>query len=83
MMKTVAVVNLVIFLVVCGAVVFSGLDLRKWTSWLLGAYGFLSGFLVGLLVAHMEQPVILGALFALAVLFGGGTTRWHRLRYRE
>jgi len=81
-METIIMANFMVFLLVSGIGVFVGLDLKKWSSWLYGAYGFLSGFLMGQQAADAGQGIILGALFAFAVLFGGATTRWHRQRYK-
>lgn len=43
-----------IFLVIAG---YTGLDLKKWSSWLYGIYGFLSGFLFGFLVFNDDNTL--------------------------
>ena len=47
-METVATVNVVIFLIVYGIAVFIGIDPKKWQTWLLSLYGFLTYFLAGI-----------------------------------
>ena len=44
-METIISVNIFVFLIVSAVCVFIGLDLKKWSSWLLGLYAFLTGFL--------------------------------------
>jgi hypothetical protein len=81
-MNTLVNINFFVNLIVCGIGIFIGLDLKKWSSWLFGAYGFLSGLLVGLSRADVEGGLGMGILFAFVVMYGGATTRWHRQRYK-
>lgn len=82
-MSTVVNANFVIYLIVCGTAIFVGLDLKKWLSWLCGLYGFISGFLFGLLNAGTRGGLEMGALFAFVVLYGGAMTRFHRKRFTK
>jgi len=81
-MTTLIYANLFVYLIACGIGIFIGLDLKKWSSWLYGGYGFVSGFLVGLLKTDVYGGLGMGALFAFAVLYGGATSHWHRQRYK-
>ena len=90
-MAIIILVNFFVFLVVGAIVTGVGFDLRKWSSWLFGAYGFLSGFLFGFLVFNNDDSLGLsmnltaslqiGTIFAFLIMFGGATTRWHKRRY--
>jgi len=84
-MEVVILVNFIIFALIGSIVVFNGLDLKKWSSWLLGVYGFFSGFLGGFLRSDVEKLMCikLGALFAFSVMFGGGITHWHKQRLKK
>jgi hypothetical protein len=79
-METITIANVFIFLLVCGICVYFGLDLKKWSSWLFGLYGFRSGFLFGYTYGDMKGCLEVGALFAFMVMYGGTTSRshWHR-----
>ena len=78
-METLVTVNVVIFVIAGGIAVAIGLDLKKWYSWLIGAYGFLTFFLVGLVVTgSIHEAVKAGALSAFITMFGGATTRWNK-----
>ena len=81
-METIAVVNFYIFLVVGFIGIFMGLNLKKWTSWLFGLYGFLSGLLLGSVLLNASSGLELGAIFAFAVMFGGANVRRGRERYK-
>jgi hypothetical protein len=81
-METIAVVNFYIFLVVGFIGIFMGLNLKMWTSWLFGLYGFLSGLLLGLVFLNANSGLELGAIFAFAVMFGGANVRRGRERYK-
>ena len=75
--------NFVLYIIVCGVAIFAGLDLKKWSSWVFGLYGFISGFLLGLLEADVYGGLGLGGLFAFIVMYGGVTSHWHRERFRK
>ncbi len=87
-MATIILTNFFIFITVSSIATFKGLDLKKRYSWMYGLYGFISGFLVGFIRAndgggyHLVTNLIgsfqAGIAFALMVLVGGATTRWHR-----
>ena len=80
-MKTLATINLVIFALVFGLGVSWGLDLKKWTSWLLGIYAFVSFFLVGLVgTGNINEAIKAGALVSFLLMFGGAVMRWNRQR---
>ena len=83
-MKTLATVNVVIFAIVGGLAMGIGLDLKKWYSWLFGAYGFLTFFLVGLVgTGSINEAIKAGALIAFATMFVGVTTRWNQERAKR
>lgn len=82
-METIVVAIFILYLLVCGIGIFVGLDLKRWTSWLLGLFGFLSGFVIGLAIADLYSGLLGGALFAFIVMFGGATTRWHKQRIKK
>jgi hypothetical protein len=82
-MRTIAFANLLLFAVVFSIGILNGLDLKKWTSWLLVLYGFLSGLLVGFLREGGSLNLPGGILFACVVLYGGTMIRWQRQRYSK
>jgi len=63
--------------------IFIGLDPKKWASWLFGVYGFVSGFLIGFLRDDVSAGLKLGLLCAVAVMWGGVTTRWQKQRSKK
>jgi hypothetical protein len=70
------------YLIVASVGVFTGFDLRKWPSWLYGAYGFLSGYLIGFLIVDVSSGLLGGVLFAFMILYGGAMTHFHRQRFK-
>jgi hypothetical protein len=72
----------IVYLIACGIGIFIGLDLKKWSSWLYGLCGFVSGFSIGLSKADISGGFMLGILFMFVVMYGGATTYWHRQRYK-
>jgi hypothetical protein len=83
-MKTLAIVNGVIFAIVFGLVVAIGFDLKKWHSWLFGVYGFLTFFLVGLVgTGSINEAIKAGVLFAFITMFGGAVMRWNQERAKS
>lgn len=83
-MKTVATANLVIFAIVCAIAIYLGLDPKKWQTWLLSLYGFLSLFLIGIVgTGNVYESVIVGAITTFAVIFGGIITFWNRERAKR
>jgi hypothetical protein len=81
-MENIAVVNFYIFLIVGFIGIFMGLNLKMWTSWLYGLYGFLTGFLLGFVFLDPSSGLQLGAIFAFAVMFGGASVRRGREKYK-
>ena len=82
-METIVYINFLIFVIVSFTCVVIGLDLKNWSSWIFGLYGFISGSLFGLLQGDRSLDLPLGSLFAIAVMSGGAVTRWHRQRYMD
>jgi len=82
-MSTIANINFIVYLIICGSAIFVGLDLKKGRSWLLGLYGFISGYLFGLLKSDTSGSLVMGALFAFVVIYGGATSYWHRQRFKK
>jgi hypothetical protein len=83
-METIILINLILFLIVFSIRTFIGLDVRKWTSWLYGLYGFFSGFWCSFIRedAEMSSRLLLGALFAFAIMYIGAFVRVNRQRYK-
>jgi hypothetical protein len=75
--------NIIIFLLISAIPFFRGLDLKKWTSWIFGLYGYVTGFFAGLNWSNLKGAVLLGFVFAFIVLYGGATTHWHRQNFKE
>ena len=86
-MKTIVVGNVFVFLVICGIVLYRGLDFKKGSSWWYGLYAFISGFMISFLrtddnggyqvVTNLIQGFLAGAAFLL-ILVGNVIT--HRQR---
>jgi hypothetical protein len=81
-METIAIVNLLVFVVIGMVNVFIGFDIKKWRNWLLCLYGFASGFFTGFVFVDLSGGLKLGLLFAFAVMYGGATTHWNRQRFK-
>jgi hypothetical protein len=83
-MKTVATVNGVIFTLVISIAIYLGLDPKKWRTWLLSLYGFLTFFLVGIVgTGNFYEAVKLGTIVTFALILGGITTYWNRERAKK
>ena len=82
-METMITVNIFVFLIVASRYVFIGLDLKKWSSWLLGLYGFLTGSLIGLLRSGEPLSLQVGVLLAFAVIFVGAMVRRNKQIYTK
>ena len=82
-MEILTFANALVFIVVSAICVFIGLDLKKWSSWFLGLYGFLSGLLFGFLRSGLLLGLQGGALLAFVALFGGGMTYRNRRLYTK
>ncbi len=84
MMKTLATVIGVIFIIVSAIAIYVGLDLKKWQTWLFGVYGFLTFLLTGLVgTGNIIESIKVGAIVAFATVFVGVTTRWNRERAKK
>lgn len=79
MMKTLATVIGVIFIIVSAIAIYVGLDLKKMgKTWLFGVYGFLTFLLTGLVgTGNIIESIKVGAIVAFATVFVGVTTRWN------
>jgi hypothetical protein len=83
-MKTLATVNGVVFAIVCAIAIYLGLDPKKWQTWLLTLYGFLTFSLVGMAGIHnFYEAVKLGVIVTFALVFGGIITYWNRERAKK
>ncbi len=82
-MQTVVIVfSLVVFIWIVFVVSFQGLDLRKWSDWLYGIYGFLSGLALGTAInGNLIEGLNMGFIFAFMILFTGVTMRRHKQKY--
>jgi hypothetical protein len=86
-MKTIVFVNFFIFLVVCGIVLYRGLDFKKRSSWWHGLYAFISGFMLSFLISDdnggnhvvtvLTQGFLAGTAF-LVMLMGSVITQRQR-----
>ena len=83
-MKTVATVNVVILAIVTAIAIYIGINPKKWQTWLLSLYGFLSFFLAGIVgTGNFYESVAVGVVATLAIMFVGITTYWNRERARK
>lgn len=72
-----------IFMAIGGISIFIGLDLKKWHSWLIGVYGFVIGFLMGLVWVDISTAIIAGMLFAFLTLASGATVYRTRQKAKQ
>jgi len=83
-MKTIATVSGVVFAIVLGIAIYIGLDPKKWQTWFLSLYGFLTFFLVGIVgTGNVYEAVKVGAIVTFALIFGGIITFWNRERAKK
>ena len=83
-MKTVTTVNVVILAIVGAIAIYLGFDPKKWQTWLLSLYGFLTFFLVGIVgTGNVYEAVKIGAIVTLAMICVGITTYWSRERAKK
>jgi hypothetical protein len=85
-MTTIILINFFIFLIVGSIGIFKGLDLKKWKSWLIGIYGFVSGFLIILLRGDKTDITVgfqIGAIFAFTSIFAGACTYYQRRFFKS
>jgi hypothetical protein len=76
-------VNIFVFLIVCFIGVLIGLDPKKWSSWLYGLYGFITGSSIGFLREGASLDLQVGAGLAFAVMAGGIMIHWTKQRYTK
>ena len=82
-MKTIAIVNIVVFIIAVSIAMYIELNPKKWQTWLLSLYGFLSFFFVGMVGKQgVYESVILGAV-GVAIVFGGIITYLNRERAQK
>ncbi len=87
-MANVIVANAILFAIIGSIWVGMGIDLKKRSSWLLGIYAFISGFLVGFvrsdgaggykIITNLTASLQVGVIFAFVFIVGGATNRWNR-----
>ena len=83
-MRTIATVNAVILAIVGAIAIYVGFDPKKWQTWLLSLYAFLSFFLVGMVgTGNFYDSVAVGAIVTLAMVIVGVTTYWNRERAKK
>ena len=83
-MKTLATVNGVIFMIFLSIAIYRGLDPKKWQTWLLSLYGFLTFFLAGIVgTGNLYESIKIGIIATFALIFGGIITYWNRERAKK
>jgi hypothetical protein len=82
-MKTIVIVNIVVFIIAVSIAMYIELNPKKWQTWLLGLYGFLSFLLLGLVgKAGLYESIMLGAV-GVAMVVGGIITYQNRERAKK
>jgi hypothetical protein len=81
-MEKIVVVNFYVFALVAFIGTGIGLNLKKWSSWLYGIYGLISGFFLGMLFYDVRRGLELGPICAFAVMYSGACVFWGRQRYK-
>lgn len=83
-MKTIATANLVVFIIAMSIAMYIGLDPKKWRSWVLALYGFLTFYLVAIVgTGDFYKSVTASAIATIATMFSGITTFWTRERAKR
>jgi hypothetical protein len=83
-MKTLATLNGVIFLIILSIAIYLGLNPKKWQTWLLSLYGFLTFFLAGMAgTRNFHESIKVGIIATFALIFGGIVTYWNRERAKK
>lgn len=75
------IANLVLYLVVSFIATFVGLNPKKWPSWLLGGYGFISGSLLGFVVESNSPSWQVGLLSGGLAMYISAMTHWQRRHF--
>ncbi len=81
-MDTLILANIVVFFIVSATGMFVNLASKKWIVWLLGAYGFISGSLVGFVAEGDSPSWQLGGIFAISVMYTTSMISWQRQHYK-
>ena len=89
-MASIIIINVVLFAIIGSIWAAKGIDLKIWSSWLLGLYAFVSGFLAGFvrsdgaggyeLVTNLTTSLLVGTILAFVFMVIGVTSRWNRRR---
>ena len=82
-METIIIANIFVFSIVSFISIIIGLDLKKWQSWLIGLYGFVSGSLVGYLSKHGSPNWQVGLIFAFGIMSSSVVMQQYRIYYRK
>ena len=83
-MKTIATVNGVIFVIAISIAIYIGLDPKKWQTWLLSLYGFLTFFLAGIVgTGNFYESIKAGTVGTFLIIFTGIITYWNRERAKK
>jgi hypothetical protein len=77
-MRILIIMNLIVILIVFVISAFIGISLKKWSTWLLVIYVFLSGSLIGFLGSGGAWDFLIGFLFVIIILSTGIFTHWQR-----
>jgi len=82
-MEIIIIFSLLFSVSILGVAIFSGLDLKKVSSWLFGLSGFLCGLIIGIVSqAGLISGLQLGSIFAITIIFSGAIMRMHKQRYK-
>lgn len=82
-MKTLIMIFFYIFMAIGGISICIGLDPKKWYSWLIAIYGFVIGFLMGLVWVDISTAITAGMLFAFLTLASGATVYRTRQKAKQ
>jgi hypothetical protein len=80
-MRTIVLTITLILLTISAIGVFIGFDPKKWINWVYGVCGFLSGLLIGSLRNDLKGGIIIGVIFAIAIMVSGMMIHWQREYY--
>jgi hypothetical protein len=83
-MKTIIMIFFCIYLILSAISIYRGLDLKKWYSWLIGIYGFATGFCLSIVWGgDINDAVGIGIFFAFPPLYQGAINRWQREKNKK
>ena len=80
-MENIIAINLFVFVSIAFIIGFKGLNLRKWSNWLIIIYGFITGFSLGFFYYDIRRGIMLGGFFTIATIFTGAIMYSYRRRY--